>query len=117
MPEKVKLPSTVETVGDAIRFLRERRGLTLRGLASAVGVSAPFLSDLEKNRRGTDRLADFARVLGVDVALLKQFDSRVEPELKDWLEKNPELVTLLREMRADRRSAVELRQVLRARKK
>lgn len=117
MTEKLKLPSTVETLGDAVRYLREKRGLTLRALASAVGVSAPFLSDLEHNRRRTDRLEGFAKALGVEEAVLKRFDNRVEPELKDWLEKNPDLVTLLREVRAEGRSPVELRQALRSRRK
>lgn len=117
MTEKLKLPAQVETIGDAVRFLREKRGLTLRALAKAVGVSAPFLSDLEHNRRRTDQIDKFARVLRVDEAVLRRFDSRVEPELKEWLESNPEVVELLRDVRASGRSAVELRSALRSRKK
>ena len=49
------------SLGEAIRQLRELRGLTLRELATSVGVSAPFLSDLEHNRRRTDKLDVFAR--------------------------------------------------------
>jgi transcriptional regulator with XRE-family HTH domain len=117
MTDKPRLPAHVETLGDAVRYLREKRGLTLRALAKAVGVSAPFLSDLEHNRRRTDRIAEFARELGADESILKRFDSRVEPDLKEWLEKNPEVVALLRDVRSTGRSPVELRNALRPRKK
>jgi transcriptional regulator with XRE-family HTH domain len=117
MTTNVKLPGHVETVGDAVRFLREKQGLTLRALAKAVGVSAPFLSDLEHNRRRTDKIDKFAEELGIEETVLRRFDSRVEPELKEWLESNPEVVELLRDARASGRSPVELRSALRSRKR
>jgi len=52
-------------VGDELRRLREKKGLTLRSLAKQVGVSAPFLSDVEHGRRRLTRLDDVARVLGI----------------------------------------------------
>ena len=38
--------------GKQIRALREKKGITLRRLAHALKISAPFLSDLELGRRG-----------------------------------------------------------------
>lgn len=77
--------------------------MTLRMLAEKVGVSAPFLSDLEHDRRGTDRLAEFARVLDVPEAELSRLDGRVAPDLKEWLAANPPLVSLLRELQSSGR--------------
>lgn len=97
------VPSGVASLGEAIRLLREQQGLTLRGLAEKVGVSAPFLSDLEHGRRQTDRHEQLAAALDVPVDELRALDARVTPELKDWLAANPKLVTLLKDMKSSGR--------------
>lgn len=57
-----------------IKELRESLGINQKQLAAMIGVSRPFLCDLEKNRRGArpetyQRIAD---VLRVPVANLMQ---------------------------------------------
>lgn len=37
--------------GAWLRFVRQRAGLTLREFATRAGVSAPYISDIERNRR------------------------------------------------------------------
>lgn len=39
------------SIGKAFRQLRKDRGISLRGMAKAIGVSAPFLSDVELGQR------------------------------------------------------------------
>lgn len=39
-------------LGERLRELRRQRGVTLKAMADAVGVSAPYLSALEHGRRG-----------------------------------------------------------------
>lgn len=97
------------TLGEAIRALRELRGMTLRALAEKVQISPPFLSDLEHNRRGTDKLAEFAKALRVPLATLERFDGRLAPDLKEWIAENPEVVALLKDIRASGRRIDELR--------
>lgn len=92
-----------QTLGDTIRALREQRGLSLRALADLVGVSAPFLSDLEHGRRQTDRLEALARALAVPVARLEELDKRVKPELREWLADQPKLLRLLEDLRSSGR--------------
>lgn len=94
------IPADVKTLGEAIRSLREAQGLTLRSLAEKVGVTPPFLSDLEHDRRKTDRLDKFAQVLGVTLEELQKFDTRVSPDLKDWLGANPQLLAILRDFKS-----------------
>ena len=77
--------------------------MTLRALAEKVGVSAPFLSDLEHGRRQTNLHDELAAALNVPVAELRALDSRVSPELKDWLSENPKLIALLRDMQSSGR--------------
>lgn len=97
------IPAGVSTLAEAIRLLREMEGLTLRGLAEKVGVTAPFLSDLEHGRRQTNQLEAFANALNVPVEELQALDARVSPDLKTWLAANPQLLTLLKDMQSSGR--------------
>jgi transcriptional regulator with XRE-family HTH domain len=106
--EERHLAGTI-TLGQKIRELREARQLSLRALAEKAGVSAPFLSDLEHGRRGTERIDDIARALGVKASELKKLDGKLTPELKTWLAQNPNVVTLLQEVRASGRPVDEVR--------
>ncbi len=60
-----------ETLGARIRRLREQKGWSLRRLARQIDVSAPFLSDVEHDRRKTTKIPELAAVLGVSVATLR----------------------------------------------
>src|ERR1700690_2293224 len=112
MSDMLKIPAAIETLGEAIRFAREKRGIPLRTLANSVSVSAPFLSDVEHNRRSTEKLAEIAKALRVDVEDLKRRDGRLPAELKDWLTRRPEMVPLLKDIKASGRGPAELRQAL-----
>lgn len=87
------------TLGETIRQLREKRGMTLRALARTIGVSAAFLSDLEHDRRHTDKLEEIASALRVSAADLRALDTRLPFDLKKWIEENPKVVALLRDMK------------------
>src|SRR5438067_784997 len=103
MSSREILPKGITTLGAAIRHLREHREMTLRGLAKAVNCSAPFLSDVEHNRRSPKKLEPFAKALGVDVEVLQPFTTRLEPEMREWIAANPDVVRLLEDLRASGR--------------
>ena len=98
MTKKFNIPKEVNSLGEAIKLAREAQGLTLRGLADKVGVSAPFLSDIERGRRQTEKIEILAKSLNVEFSELEKFDTRVTPELRDWLAENPKLVSALKHM-------------------
>ncbi|MGZ3724557.1 MAG: helix-turn-helix domain-containing protein [Pseudobdellovibrio sp.] len=100
MTKKFNIPKDVSSLGEAVKAAREAQGITLRGLAEKVGVSAPFLSDVERGRRQTEKIDILAKSLNVDVAELAKFDTRVTPELRDWLGENPKLVSALKQMQS-----------------
>jgi len=99
MSKLMRIPSNIKTIGSAIRFLRERKGMSLRALGATIGVSAPFLSDLERDRRKTDKLAEIAKALDADEETLRALDGRLTQDLKDWIAANPGMIAILREMR------------------
>jgi len=58
-----------ETFGEVLTRLRESKDVTLRELARKMNISAPFLSDVEKNRRApltTERLKTVVEVLNLN---------------------------------------------------
>jgi transcriptional regulator with XRE-family HTH domain len=75
--------STIKTLGQRIRELREAKDFSLRELAKKVDVSAAFLSDVELGRRypSSDVLVKMAKILEVPVDALKALDAR--PPLED----------------------------------
>ena len=105
------IPTSIETLGDAIRWARRERKLSLRGMAEGVGFSAPFLSDLEHGKRRTSRLPEIAALLRVDLVELESFDGRVPADLREWLIEHPRVVAHLRGLRDGRAPAKLLREL------
>jgi transcriptional regulator with XRE-family HTH domain len=63
------MKKTIVTFGEYLKHKRDEKQISLREVARALGVSAPFLSDVENNRRGPlteERLADLAKVLNLN---------------------------------------------------
>lgn len=81
-----------KTHGTMVREAREAKRLTLRQLAAATGLSAPFLSDVEHGRRRLtgDTLAKVALALGIPVAKLQR-----AAMFEDVKARYPELAELL----------------------
>ena len=66
------------TMGQRLRELREKSSLSLREVAKAANISAPFLSDVELGRRypTNETLALIAKKLQVSAEDLKKHDHR-----------------------------------------
>lgn len=91
-----------KTLGQRIRELREERDISLREFARRLdGLSAAHVSDIELGRRfpSEDVLLRMAQVLSVNVAELRELDSRppVE-ELRRRAEADPAYGIALRRM-------------------
>ena len=82
------------SLGQRIRELRDKADLSLRGLAMRIGISAPFLSDIELGRRfpSEEILAKLADALDVSPDELKQYDTRGPiADLKRLMDSDPKL--------------------------
>jgi transcriptional regulator with XRE-family HTH domain len=67
-----KPPSLEESIGAAVRELRQRDGLTIAQVAEQAGISRGMLSKIETGQTsaGMDTLARIARTLGVSMSML-----------------------------------------------
>lgn len=99
-----------KSLGEAIRLLREEKGVSLRAFAKAVDISAPHQSDIEHDRRmpSAELLKKMADALGVALEDLKSLDPRLPSEVRAWVEKNPSVSALLREVKESGRPVEEL---------
>lgn len=90
---KVAIPNI--TFGEYLTAKREEKDITLRELARKLDVSAPFLSDVEKNRRAPltpERLERLAEILALtDQEKAKMYDivgkqkGSVAPDLPEYI--------------------------------
>ena len=92
-----------KTFGTYIRSLRLYRGFGLRELARQLGISAPYLSDLEKDKRGAppvDLVRAIAKILDADSEniydLAGKSRNTIASDIEDLLVAKPEIVSLLR---------------------
>jgi len=82
------------SLGQRLHELRDRADLSLRELAKKVGISGPFLSDIELGRRfpSEEILAKLAGALNVPLEDLKQYDTRAPiADLKRLIDSDPKL--------------------------
>jgi len=87
------------TMGQRLRELRESAGLSLREVAKAAKISAPFLSDVELGRRfpTNETLALIALKLRASADDLKKHDHRSAlADLKRLAEGSPNLAAAVR---------------------
>jgi len=87
------------TMGKRLRELRERAGFSLREVAKAAEISAPFLSDVELGRRfpTNEKLALIAQKLRTPADELKKHDHRSAlADLKRLAEGSPILGAAVR---------------------
>ena len=82
------------SLGQRLRELRDKADLSMRELAKRIGVTPPFLSDIELGRRfpSEEILAKLAGALGVSLEDLKQYDNRGPiADLKRLMDSDPKL--------------------------
>lgn len=103
------MDSVKRTFGELLSFLREQKDVTLRELARGIGVSAPFLSDVEKGRRSAltaERIEKVVTVLHLEAdektalynATGKQKNS-IPPDLPDYIMEHEYVSAALRTTR------------------
>ena len=92
---KVKIMNTYANFGEFIKTKREEKQITLRKMAELLDCSAPFLSDVEKDRRNPfdmeklELLSDIVGLSSEDNALMYDLAGKkrnsVAPDLPDYI--------------------------------
>ena len=100
-------------LGRELRRLRKEAGLTLRGLAATVEVSAAHLSDIEHNRRRPSsellrKLSTALRDAGTTFEALDRLATGMDPDIREWAASTPGARALLRTLRQSGRDPLEL---------
>jgi transcriptional regulator with XRE-family HTH domain len=95
------IPKDVESFGDALRWLRTQRRMTIRMLAEAIEVTATTLSDVEHNRRdlSDEEIVRAAGALHTSAFELKLRSGKLKVELAAWLKNSPDFVEFLKKAR------------------
>ncbi len=109
----------MKPLGEYVRELRERKDLSVRELAKRLGLSAPFVSDVELGRRhpSDEVVSRLARELDTTVAELRRHDARAPiPELRRMAANNPVMGFALRQVVEDDVDPDDLLRYLRERK-
>jgi len=100
-------------LGQELRRLRKEAGITLRGLAATVEVSAAHLSDIEHNRRrpSDDLLRRIARALrkaGATYESLEHLATGLDPDTREWAASTPGVRKLLRTLQQSGRHPLDI---------
>ena len=103
------MKNTTVTFGEYLKHTREKKQISLREVARTLGVSAPFLSDVENNRRGPlteERLTDLAKVLHLnELEKAEMYDivgkqkGLLAPDLNPYVTERPYVNAALRTAR------------------
>lgn len=91
-------------LGKEIRRRRNEAGMTLRGLAATLGISASHLSDIERNRRRPSdgllrKIARSLRKTGATFEALEHLATGLDPDTREWAASTPGVRKLLRTLR------------------
>ena len=98
-----KRSNVSETFGSYIRTLRIKNNIGQRELAKKIGVAPSYLNDMEKNKRTAPRIdliKKLSVILKADLNLLNDLAGNskktLAPDIVDFIENNPKVVSLLR---------------------
>lgn len=107
----------ITQLGQEVRRLRLEAGITLRGLAADLDVSAAHLSDIEHNRRRPSetllgKIATRLRNVGATFESLELLVTGVDPATRDWVASTPGVRALLRKILESGRTPQEVMIIL-----
>jgi transcriptional regulator with XRE-family HTH domain len=102
-----------DSLGLEILRLRTRAGITLRAFAEKIGVSAPYVSDIEHERRRPSdevlrRIAKELKSVGATYEELDKLNSRLDRDLQAWVADNPSVRQMLRQVKQSGRDPKDI---------
>ena len=101
----------MKNFGETVRELRVAQDLGLREAATKVGISPAYLSRIERGKErppSPEIIKKLAKQLAADPDVLFRLSSSTDPELVEFLHDQPELLNLLRFLKAKEFSEKEI---------
>src|SRR6266568_4594302 len=97
----VKVKAFMPELAELVKARRSARNWSLRQLGLQIGVTPAYVADIEAGRRlpSSDLKERLSAVLEIPMEELDAADSRLTPDLREWIEERPQLTTLLRSLR------------------
>jgi len=92
----------VSDLADLVKSKRLARKWSLRQFGTQIGVTPAYVADIEAGRRlpSAELRERIAVALEIPPEELAAADSRLTPDLRDWIEERPKLTGLLRSLRS-----------------
>jgi len=113
-----KTSSSSDTFGSYIRRLRIKNGIGQRQLAKKIGIAPSYLNDLEKNKRTapkTELIKKLSIILKANLDLLYDLagssKKTVAPDIADYIENNPKIISLLRAIKNTKLNNYEIEEL------
>ena len=103
------------SVGKLVKSRRTELQWTLKRLATELGVTPAYIADIEADRRlPSSELAErVSSVLAIPPEDLAAADTRLSPDLREWIEERPQLTAALRSLRASPESDLLIQRLAR----
>ena len=107
-----------KTFGSYIRDLRIKNEIGQRELAKKISVAPSYLNDIEKNKRAAPKIDVIKKIslnLKADFDLLNDLAGKskktLPPDIFDFVEKNPKIISLIRSMKNNNLNDDELEKI------
>ena len=106
-----------KALGREIKHLRLKAEMTLREFARRLGISPAHQSDIEHGRRRPSlellrKIAEELRAVGGDYDSLVRLDTRIEPEISEWVGRTPAARQMLRKVRDSKKDPEDILRAL-----
>lgn len=99
----MKKNNIIKTFGSYIRDLRIKNEIGQRELAQKIGIAPSYLNDIEKNKRAAPKIniiKKISLILKANLDLLNDLAGNskktLPPDIIDYVEKNPKVISLIR---------------------
>jgi len=104
--------------GSFIREIRISNDIGQRELAKKIGIAASYLNDIEKNKRSAPKIniiKKISSILKIDLDLLSDLAGKsknaLAPDIIDYIEKNPNVISLIRTAKNNNFGNLEINQL------
>ena len=112
------ISNSSDTFGSYIRRLRIKKGLGQRELANKIGIAASYLNDIEKEKRSAPKqtvIKKLSSLLKVNINNLNDLagisKGNVAPDVSEFIEKNPGIVSLIRSIKDNNLNGEQIKQI------